>query len=1274
MKSDLNRINIFLLYIIIPLGNAFNLLDFNYPSAIGLLNKNVFIVEKEGIFVYDEQLKNIIYKHPFKYENDKINSDDKLSKVVIKFKANYIICLINGKIFFFDREGKELLLETDPIITETNYYYPDLIPIITLNEQNNYIYYYYVITYLISSSDSYQQKLIFCKINTYTKINIPIQSLTENELIDKKIGKDKYPFLDKGLSCEYMHSFNTKEFYDYLACFFIIKDGNKFHLSNNYFEISDNTINIFLDIRPAYLKNINNVVQIKSVSKADRKNSFVCLLFSNGYLQCHQFHFEREFIDTREFYNPTSIFSNCKNAKYGLKLNYLSDGQTISLSCINSDSKIQVKLFNQNFEALNPVNGYTQFTQCATIESIYGHSIIKHDPNFYIISDMKCDNIKRCFEPVNGELSRNEIIDCNGLEKCEICGEETSNNKLCLKCNQANHYYYLNYYPHKEREKYIECITEAQKPSTFYFNEKNEDFEPCYSTCATCEYGGDAEENNCTACDGVNYIKNPDSNTSSNCLIKCKYFYYIEQNIYTCTIVDSCPDEHNLMIKEKSKCINNCKDDNEYRYKYNGECFKECPNNTNDDTDFICKDIDLNKCFLTENEYTAIKENTTLNEIEELVINYVNEFNYTDSHVSLYKNGDYTITIYINSKCIFELELGIPEIDFGLCYEKVKEYYGIINRELIIVIIDKIESPKERKVIKYGMFSPITGKLLDSDTICEEDKITFTESIEDKLLDAKMNLQVLQELVNEGIDVFNLSSPFYNDVCFEYNSKKDIALKDRILEYFPNITLCEEGCELIGINMTTITTICECFYSETKKEDALKNKVLEQAPVGGIGEIISSSNIYVMKCIGLILKIDTLKKAYGAYIILGFILIEIICTIVYCVKDINLIYKYLYEISNKYVNYLETNLGNNKNVLINKQDKLFLDINDINSKLPKIYVKNKTNDNKIVEAKLLIRQIALSKKDIIQRDKILNNNEIKNMDEINIINKNIKYNNNKIFGLNKEEKIFYNYNMYNKDDFSNSSNRDFKIKAKKDLFKDANDDNDIADSIENYLETQYEDMEFDDAIRKDHRTFCECYKEKIMDNQIIINIFCSYEPIRPRSIKIIFLILQIDLYFFINGLFYNEDYISNIYHLEKDTIFTMAERFLENLIYAALAGIITNYIIEFFFIEETKVKKIFKLNKDNILEFKIQINKIFKSIKRRYVFFIIISYLISLITLVHISCFNIVYNHTMVEWLIFSLIIILSMQIATFLICLIQTALRCIGLKCKSEKLYKLSL
>ena len=224
------------------------------------------------------------------------------------------------------------------------------------------------------------------------------------------------------------------------------------------------------------------------------------------------------------------------------------------------------------------------------------------------------------------------------------------------------------------------------------------------------------------------------------------------------------------------------------------------------------------------------------------------------------------------------------------------------------------------------------------------------------------------------------------------------------------------------------------------------------------------------------------------------------------------------------------------------------------------------------------------------------------------------------------------------------------------------------------METEYEEMDYDEAIRKDHRKFCESYTEKLKNDQIIINTFWSNEPIRPKSIKIIFLILQVDLYFFINGLFYDEEYISKIYHLEKDTFFTMAERFFDNLIYAALAGIVINYIIEFFFIEEQKIKKILKMEKDNILILIYEVIKILKSIKIRYLLFIIISFIISLISLVHIFCFNIVYYHTMKEWIAFSLIIILSIQIGSFLISLLQTVIRFISFKFKSEKLFKLSM
>ena len=72
MKSIFYFLNYFiLLLIIIFFEEIYSLLDFTYPSAIGLMNQNVFIVEQNGVFVYDEELKNIIYSHTFE-ESEKI--------------------------------------------------------------------------------------------------------------------------------------------------------------------------------------------------------------------------------------------------------------------------------------------------------------------------------------------------------------------------------------------------------------------------------------------------------------------------------------------------------------------------------------------------------------------------------------------------------------------------------------------------------------------------------------------------------------------------------------------------------------------------------------------------------------------------------------------------------------------------------------------------------------------------------------------------------------------------------------------------------------------------------------------------------------------------------------------------------------------------------------------------------------------------------------------------------------------------------------------------
>ena len=143
--------------------------------------------------------------------------------------------------------------------------------------------------------------------------------------------------------------------------------------------------------------------------------------------------------------------------------------------------------------------------------------------------------------------------ECVDLEKCQLCNEESVSKNLCIKCNNKKEYYFLNYAI--ENPNYIDCVNNITKPKNFYFNEENKNYEPCFYTCATCVYGGDGIENNCTSCE-LNYIIKPDFPNSTNCVIKCLYFYYYTVfDQYKCTPSEECPKDYNLMIKQKKNVL-----------------------------------------------------------------------------------------------------------------------------------------------------------------------------------------------------------------------------------------------------------------------------------------------------------------------------------------------------------------------------------------------------------------------------------------------------------------------------------------------------------------------------------------------------------------------------------------------------------------------------------------------------------------------------------------------------------------------------------------------
>lgn len=186
--------------------------------------------------------------------------------------------------------------------------------------------------------------------------------------------------------------------------------------------------------------------------------------------------------------------------------------------------------------------------------------------------------------------------------------------------------------------------------------------------------------------------------------------------------------------------------------------------------------------------------------------------------------------------------------------------------------------------------------------------------------------------------------------------------------------------------------------------------------------------------------------------------------------------------------------------------------------------------------------------------------------------------------------------------------------------------------------------------------------------------FIAEDPLKTRCTKIMLLSLNIIFYFVVNGLFFSEDYISDIYNSTKEEkFFSFFPRSIKRFLYCTIVSIIISYITDMFFIEEKKIVGIFKREKDNKIILKQEITQLIKNLKCRYLSFIITVFVILLFAFFYLLCFNYVYPHTQIEWIKSSFVIFIIMQILSILSCLLEATLRIGSFKCKSEKMYKIS-
>ena len=316
-----------------------------------------------------------------------------------------------------------------------------------------------------------------------------------------------------------------------------------------------------------------------------------------------------------------------------------------------------------------------------------------------------------------------------------------------------------------------------------------------------------------------------------------------------------------------------------------------------------------------------------------------------------------------------------------------------------------------------------------------------------------------------------------------------------------------------------------------------------------------------------------------------------------------------------------------------------------------------------------------------------NNNLSKQSSDININNKLIdskKKDDVKtvIFGSTKELNRISNLNNnINNNSNSNSNNININsninniVDEKGDTQNNLNTQTYDDTFFEEYLAESPDDMDFDDAYVYDKRTFKEHFLENLKEKQIIAHTFIANDLLKPRTMKIIVLILSFLLYFVVNGLFFSESVISELYELDEDEehFFSYFPRSISRIIYCTIVSIVVDMIVDFFFVQEIKLKKILIKEKDNPNTLKMKIVELIKDIKKRNIAFIATSSVILLFSFFYLLCFNYVYPYSQIEWIKSSITIFILMQILYFLKCFLQSGLRFLSFKINSEKLYKIS-
>ena len=304
----------------------------------------------------------------------------------------------------------------------------------------------------------------------------------------------------------------------------------------------------------------------------------------------------------------------------------------------------------------------------------------------------------------------------------------------------------------------------------------------------------------------------------------------------------------------------------------------------------------------------------------------------------------------------------ISKIKLNKCEQKLRKHYKMDDNEVLLlfkvdIYLEGLLIPK----VEYELYNHNRKLKLDLN-VCNDTKIDILYPV----------LKVEDDMIKH-----NLSSEFYNDICFTYTTEDntDITLRDRRKEFInKNLSLCESNCDYNGYDIETKESYCNCeikinipLMSEiTIDKDKLKQKFIN---------ITNILNLNVMKCYKLLFTKEGIKNNIGSYILLFIIFIIIILIFIFVKKERKSFYFYnIFSLkhNNLSINKISKPTINKKseNLIKNTVSKIKLNKNRKKQMIKKCKIKLsnksiKSNSNLIINNMNKLPKIT-NKKDVIE--------------------------------------------------------------------------------------------------------------------------------------------------------------------------------------------------------------------------------------------------------------------------------------------------------------------